>query len=95
MFPPLYAGKVFKICAQTLEAFENGYIDADDEIDDLNITLLEKGVQVTDEHRFLKQPELSHGVHMPPSSFFAKRKFEEDDVLDDRRTQQLQHDFRL
>ncbi|KAF3046098.1 hypothetical protein E8E12_011053 [Didymella heteroderae] len=46
MFPPLMAEQVYRICAQTLEAFDNGFIDADEDIDDLNVTLIEKGVDI-------------------------------------------------
>ncbi|KAH6618641.1 S-adenosyl-L-methionine-dependent methyltransferase [Boeremia exigua] len=46
MFPPIMAELVYRTCAQTLEAWDNGFLDADDDIDDLNITLIEKGVDI-------------------------------------------------
>ncbi|KAG9197835.1 hypothetical protein G6514_000824 [Epicoccum nigrum] len=46
MWPPVSAEAVFRSCAQTLEAFDYGLIDADEEIDDINITLIEKGVDI-------------------------------------------------
>ena len=46
MFPALMAELIYTSCAQTLEAFDHGLIDADDEIDDLNVTLIEKGVDI-------------------------------------------------
>lgn len=46
MFPPLMAKLIYKTCAQTLEAFDNGFIDADEDIEDLNITLIEKGISI-------------------------------------------------
>lgn len=57
MFPPLMAELVYRTCAQTLEAFDCGFIDADEDIDDLNITLVEKGVDI---------PKISHA----PTSLF-------------------------
>ncbi|KAG9185322.1 hypothetical protein G6011_07866 [Alternaria panax] len=44
MFPPVMAEIVYRSCAQTLEAFDHGFITAEDEIEDLDITLIEKGV---------------------------------------------------
>ncbi|KAF2629779.1 S-adenosyl-L-methionine-dependent methyltransferase [Macroventuria anomochaeta] len=57
MFPPLMAELVYRTCAQTLEAFDNGFITADEDIDDLNVTLIEKGIDI---------PEISH----TPTSLF-------------------------
>ncbi|KAF1943159.1 S-adenosyl-L-methionine-dependent methyltransferase [Clathrospora elynae] len=46
MFPPLMAELVYQSCAQTLEAFDHGLIHAEEELDDLDITLIEKGVNI-------------------------------------------------
>jgi DNA (cytosine-5)-methyltransferase 1 len=46
MFPPLMAEQVYRVCAQTLEAFDHGLIGAEDELEDLDITLIEKGVMI-------------------------------------------------
>jgi len=46
MFPPVMAEIVYRTCAQTLEAFDNGFITTEDEIEDLDITLIEKGVVI-------------------------------------------------
>lgn len=46
MFPPIITELIYRLCAQTLEALDNGFIDADDDIDDLNVTLFEKGVDI-------------------------------------------------
>ena len=46
MFPPTMAELVFRVIAQILEAYDHGLIEADDEIEDLNITLIEKGVDI-------------------------------------------------
>jgi DNA (cytosine-5)-methyltransferase 1 len=59
MFPPVMAEIVYRTCAQTLEAFDNGFITAEDEIEDLDITLIEKGVVI---------PELLHRSNSPFSS---------------------------
>lgn len=46
MFPPVMAELIYRTCAQTLEAFDHGFISADEDIDDLNVTLIEKGVDI-------------------------------------------------
>jgi DNA (cytosine-5)-methyltransferase 1 len=46
MFPATIAEIIFATIAKTLEAFDHGLIDADDEIEDLDITLIEKGVKI-------------------------------------------------
>ncbi|KAL1792810.1 hypothetical protein ACET3X_009317 [Alternaria dauci] len=48
MFPPLMAELVYRSCAQTLEAFDHGFITAEDNIEDLDITLIEKDVVITE-----------------------------------------------
>lgn len=101
MFPPLMAELIYRSCAQTLEAFDHGWINADEEIDDINVTLIEKGVDIpgsslasaslidggdsvsASPYRYLRPPVLSDAVHVAPSSAWAKRKFGEDDSVDD------------
>lgn len=46
MFPPLMAELIYLSCAQTLEAFDHGFISADDDLDDLNVILIEKGFEI-------------------------------------------------
>lgn len=49
MFPPLMAELIYMECARTLEAFDNGMISAEEEIFDLNITLIEKGIEIPEQ----------------------------------------------
>lgn len=51
MFPPIMVAAILKTIAQTLEAFDLGLIDADDNIDDINVTLIEKGVTIPESGR--------------------------------------------
>jgi DNA (cytosine-5)-methyltransferase 1 len=101
MFPPAAAEPIYRTCAQTLEAFDHGLIDADEDIDDINVTLIEKGVHIpgsqltsaslfdtqdlisASPYRYLKPPVLSDAVPVESSSAWAKRKFKEDDSVDD------------
>lgn len=101
MWPPVSAEPVYRSCAQTLEAFDHGLIDADEDIDDINVTLIEKGVDIpgsslaspstfdaqdsvtASPYRYIKPPVLSDAVPVESSSAWAKRKFGEDDSVDD------------
>lgn len=101
MFPPAAAEPIFRTCAQTLEAFDHGLIDADEDIDDINVTLIEKGVHIpgsqltsaspfyaqdsvtASPYRYIKPPVLSDAVPVERSSAWAKRKFEEENSVDD------------
>jgi DNA (cytosine-5)-methyltransferase 1 len=101
MWPPVSAEAVYRSCAQTLEAFDHGLIDADEDIDDINVTLIEKGVDIpgssfaspslfdaqdsvtASPYRYIKPPVLSDAVPVESSSAWAKRKFKEDDSVDD------------
>jgi len=87
MFPPVMAEIVYRTCAQTLEAFDNGFITAEDEIEDLDITLIEKGVVIPEKpirssstfdstylYRYLRQPQLSDAAYTSHSSAWQERK---------------------
>jgi hypothetical protein len=79
MFPPLMAEIIYRSCAQTLEAFDAGFISAEEEIFDLNITLLEKGTNIreppsaTSKYQYLTPITLSDAQHTVHSSAWAKR----------------------
>ena len=89
MFPPVMAEAVYRTCAQTLEAFDHGFITAEDEIEDLDITLIEKGVVIPEKpvrtssisrkdlsypYRYLRPPQLSDATHASHSSAWQERK---------------------
>jgi DNA (cytosine-5)-methyltransferase 1 len=46
MVPALMQETILRLCAQTLEAFHHGLISAEDDIEDLDITLIEKGADI-------------------------------------------------
>lgn len=45
-FPPIMAEAMFRTIAKTLEAFDRGYIDAEEDIDDIDSVLERKGVRL-------------------------------------------------
>jgi DNA (cytosine-5)-methyltransferase 1 len=65
-YPPVMAEKVFRLVAQTLKAFNFGLINADDEIDDLNVTLIKKGFDII-EH-IVETPAAYIDLTSPPRS---------------------------
>jgi DNA (cytosine-5)-methyltransferase 1 len=45
-FPPVVAREIFHVIAQTLEAFDHGFINAEDEIHDLDALLAERNINI-------------------------------------------------
>jgi hypothetical protein len=45
-FPPIMAEALYRTIAKTLEAFDNGFIDAEDDLADLDEILMQKGVNI-------------------------------------------------
>jgi hypothetical protein len=45
-FPPVVASTLYRTIAKTLEAFDNGYIDAEEDISDLDALLERKGARL-------------------------------------------------
>jgi DNA (cytosine-5)-methyltransferase 1 len=68
-FPPVMAAAIFKTVAKTLEAFDNGLIDAEDEIDDIDAFLHDKEVDLPEPTEDFGSPYryLVREPSMPPN----------------------------
>ncbi|KAF2465977.1 S-adenosyl-L-methionine-dependent methyltransferase [Lindgomyces ingoldianus] len=68
-FPPVMAEAMYKIIAQTLEAFDHGMIGPDDEIHDLDAFLEERGIKLpkspSPSHPLLGTPLNPKALHSP------------------------------
>jgi DNA (cytosine-5)-methyltransferase 1 len=72
-FPPVMAEALYRVVAQTLEAFDHGLISADDYISNLDALLEEKRVVQRSPYRYLVRKDSSSGTkHVASSSIFGR-----------------------
>ncbi|KAF2749013.1 S-adenosyl-L-methionine-dependent methyltransferase, partial [Sporormia fimetaria CBS 119925] len=77
-FPPTFCSKLFLLCAQTLEAFDHGFINADEEISDLYDTLTAKGVDFEDPPEATR--DLFNGRRRSKSKFLYLNRLEKSKI---------------
>ncbi|KAF3052169.1 hypothetical protein E8E11_005190 [Didymella keratinophila] len=83
MFPPVMTEAIYRICAQTLEAFDNGFIHADDDIDDLNVTLIEKGVDIPEKPATpTSLVDLTESTSLSPYKYLSRPELSDPNTLD-------------
>lgn len=56
-YPPVMATLKFKTIAKTLEAFDHGFLDAEDDVDDIDMFLNDKGIKLPETNgRLMRSP---------------------------------------
>lgn len=79
-YPPVAAEQHILACAQMREAFEHGFISAEEDVKDLWVTLNAKGIDTSDasKYRYLSRLQMSqaHANYVPPSIWTSTRPVE-------------------
>ncbi|KAF2636408.1 S-adenosyl-L-methionine-dependent methyltransferase [Massarina eburnea CBS 473.64] len=92
-YPPIAASQHMLTCAQTREAFDHGYIGAEEEIRDLWETLNTKGINVTNaaQFRYLNRLEknAARSDYVPPSIWARSTIIEPRAAAQNRRAEVL------